>query len=162
MLEHVKHQVEVFFSSSQKDVKISLCLEPQFVLFLLKLRWPKIRKMLPNSEIEALVRLRTLMTTIGSCTQKVMIDKSTVRGCSRRSNFVLIIPLMIIITGRGRNESELSQGSGARARGRGWGGGGYLGKCLLGMCRWPLRAPIPFLSIFWPIIDPILVTFWKM
>ena len=123
MLEHVKHQVEVFFSSSQKDVKISLCLEPQFVLFLLKLRWPKIRKMLPNSEIEALVRLRTLMSTIGSCTQKVMIDKSTVRGCSRRSNFVLIIPLMIIITGRGRNESELSQGSGARARGRGWGGG---------------------------------------
>ena len=99
--------------------------------------------MLPKSEIEALVRLRTLTSTIGSCTQKVMIDKSTVRGCSRRSNFVLIIPLMIIITGRGRNESELSQGSGARARGRGW---GYLGKCLLGMCRWPLRAPTPFLS----------------
>ena len=23
------------------------------------------------------------------------------------------------------------------------GGGGYLGKFLLGMCRWPLRAPTP-------------------
>ena len=59
-------------------------------------------------------RLRTLTSTIGSCTQKVMIDKSTVRGCSRRSNFVLIIPLVIKITGRGGNESELSQGSGVR------------------------------------------------
>ena len=27
------------------------------------------------------------------------------------------------------------------------------------MCRWPLRAPTPLLSILWPIIDPILVTF---
>ena len=91
--------------------------------------------MLPNSEIEArvrfgcsnlilLARLRTLTSTIGSCTQKAMIDKSTVRGYSRRSNFVLIIQLVIIITGRGGNESELSQGSGARARGGTGGGGG--------------------------------------
>ena len=81
--------------------------------------------MLPNSAIEArvrfgcsnlilLARLRTLTSTIGFCTQKAMIDKSTVRGCSRRSNFVLIIPVVIKITGRGGNESELSQGSGAR------------------------------------------------
>ena len=34
---------------------------------------------------------------------------------------------------------------------------GYLGLCLLGMCRWPLRAPTPLQSIFWPIID-IFVT----
>ena len=27
------------------------------------------------------------------------------------------------------------------------------------MCRWPLRAPTPSLSISWPIIDSILVTF---
>ena len=27
--------------------------------------------------------------------------------------------------------------------GGGGGGGGYLGKFLLGMCRWPLRAPTP-------------------
>ena len=127
MLEHVKHQVEVFFSSSQKDVKISLCLEPQFVLILLKLRWPKIRKMLPNSEIEALVRLRTLMSTIGSCTQKVMIDKSTVRGCSRRSNFVLIIPLMR---------------SGARA----WAGKGGGGVCWV--CAAGLSEPLPHFSLF--------------
>ena len=39
------------------------------------------------------------------------------------------------------------------------GGGGL---CLLGICRWPLRAPTPLWSIFLPIIDPILVTFWKM
>ena len=72
------------------------------------------------------------MSTIGSCTQKVMIDKSTVRGCSRRSNFVLIIPLMR---------------SGARAcarKGGGGGGGGGVGgrdvllKILenLGKCIW--------------------------
>ena len=41
-------------------------------------------------------------------------------------------------------------------------GGGYSGKVLLGMCRSPLRAPTPFLSILWPIIDPILVTFGQM
>ena len=28
---------------------------------------------------------------------------------------------------------------------------------LLGMCRWPLRAPTPLYFILWPIIDPILV-----
>ena len=27
--------------------------------------------------------------------------------------------------------------------GGGGGGGGYLGSVLLGMCRWPLRAPAP-------------------
>ena len=27
------------------------------------------------------------------------------------------------------------------------------------MCRWPLRAPAP--SFLWPVIDPILVTFWE-
>ena len=42
----------------------------------------------------------------------------------------------------------------------GGGGGGYLGQFLLGMCRWPLRAPTQ--SILWPIIDPILVTFEEM
>ena len=90
-----------------------------------------------------------------------MIDKSTVRGYSRRSNFVLIIQLVIIITGRGGNESELSQGSGARARGGG-GGGGYLGKCLLGMCRWPLRGPYPIIVYFLANYRPQIVTFWKM
>ena len=89
-----------------------------------------------------------------------MIDKSTVRGYSRRSNFVLIIQLVIIITGRGGNESELSQGSGARARGGG--GGGYLGKCLLGMCRWPLRGPYPIIVYFLANYRPQIVTFWKM
>ena len=34
---------------------------------------------------------------------------------------------------------------------------GVLGLFLLGMCRWPLRAPTPLESILWPIIDPILV-----
>ena len=127
--------------------------------------------MLPNSEIEArvrfgcsnlilLARLRTLTSTIGSCTQKAMIDKSTVRGYSRRSNFVLIIQLVIIITGRGGNESELSQGSGARARGGG--GAGFLGKCLLGMCRWPLRGPYPIIVYFLANYRPQIVTFWKM
>ena len=33
---------------------------------------------------------------------------------------------------------------------------------LLGMCRWPLRAPTPLWSILWPIIDPILVTFGQI
>ena len=37
--------------------------------------------------------------------------------------------------------------------------GAYLGQFLPGMCRWPLRTPTPLLSILWPIIDPILVTF---
>ena len=37
--------------------------------------------------------------------------------------------------------------------------GGVLWLILLGMCRWPLRAPTPLQSILWPIIDPILVTF---
>ena len=37
----------------------------------------------------------------------------------------------------------------------GGGGGGHLGQFLLGMCRWPLRAPTPLQSILWPIIDPI-------
>ena len=125
--------------------------------------------MLPNSEIEArvrfgcsnlilLARLRTLTSTIGSCTQKAMIDKSTVRGYSRRSNFVLIIQLVIIITGRGGNESELSQGSDARARG----GTGYLGKCLLGMCRSPLRGPYPIIVYFLANYRPQIVTFWQM
>ena len=41
---------------------------------------------------------------------------------------------------------------------RGVGGGSYLGQFLLGMCRWPLRAPTPLQSIPWPIIDPISVT----
>ena len=36
---------------------------------------------------------------------------------------------------------------------------GSRGKFLLGMCRWPLRAPTPLYSILWPIIDPISVTF---
>ena len=27
------------------------------------------------------------------------------------------------------------------------------------MCRWALKAPTPFKSILWPVIDPILVTF---
>ena len=40
-------------------------------------------------------------------------------------------------------------------------GGGVL-RLMLGMCCWPLRAPIPLWSILWPTIDPILVTFWKM
>ena len=42
------------------------------------------------------------------------------------------------------------------------GGGGYLAKCLLGMCRWPLRSPTPLQSILWPIIDPILATFGQI
>ena len=42
------------------------------------------------------------------------------------------------------------------------GRGGYLGKFLLGMCCWPLRAPALLSSILWPIIDTILVTFGKM
>ena len=42
------------------------------------------------------------------------------------------------------------------------GAGCYLGKFLLGTCRWPLRAPTPFPSILWPIIGPILVTFGQM
>ena len=37
------------------------------------------------------------------------------------------------------------------------GGGGYLSKFLLGMCRWPFRAPT-----LWPIIDPSLVTFGQI
>ena len=40
------------------------------------------------------------------------------------------------------------------------GGGGVL-RLMLGMCCWPLRAPIPLWSILWPTIDPILVTFGK-
>ena len=117
--------------------------------------------MLPNSEIEArvrfgcsnlilLVRLRTLTSTIGFCMQKVMIDKSAVRGCSRRSNFVLIIPLVIITTGRGGNESKLSQESGARAREPGGGG-----TCLLGMCRWLLRI-VYFLASYRPHLSHFL------
>ena len=42
---------------------------------------------------------------------------------------------------------------------------GYLGQFLLGMCRWPLRAPTPLWSILWPIIlivDPFLVTFGQI
>ena len=42
------------------------------------------------------------------------------------------------------------------------GAGCYLGKFLLGTCRWPLRAPSPFPSILWSIIGPILVTFGQM
>ena len=30
------------------------------------------------------------------------------------------------------------------------------------MCRWPLRAPTPLLSILWPIIEPIKVTFGQI
>ena len=41
-----------------------------------------------------------------------------------------------------------------------WGAGGVLG--LLGVCRWPLRAPTLLYSILWPILDPILVTFWQI
>ena len=67
-----------------------------------------------------------------------MIDKSTIRGCSRRSNFVLIIPLVIIITGRGGNVSELSQGGGARAR-----GGRYLGKEFAGYVPLASLSPYP-------------------
>ena len=37
-----------------------------------------------------------------------------------------------------------------------------LGKFLLGMCHWPLRAPTPLQSILWPIIDTILVTFGQI
>ena len=47
----------------------------------------------------------------------------------------------------------------------GWnvvGGRGYSGKFLLGMCRWLLRALTPLLSILWPIMDPILVTFGQL
>ena len=46
--------------------------------------------------------------------------------------------------------------------GRGGGGGRYLGKYLQGMCRWPLRAPIPLQSILRPIKDPILGTFGQI
>ena len=42
------------------------------------------------------------------------------------------------------------------------GGGRYLAIILLGMCRWPLRAPTPLYFILWPIIDPILVTFGQI
>ena len=41
-------------------------------------------------------------------------------------------------------------------------GEGLLGSILLGMCRWPLRAPTLLYSILWSIIDPILVTFGQM
>ena len=42
-------------------------------------------------------------------------------------------------------------------------GGGVLGL----MCRWvcaagPLEPLLHYSLFFWPIIDPILVTFWKM
>ena len=40
--------------------------------------------------------------------------------------------------------------------------GGHLGKFLLGMCRWSLRAPIPLQSILWPFVDPILVSFGQI
>ena len=40
--------------------------------------------------------------------------------------------------------------------------GGYLGQCLLGMCRWPVRAPTPLSSMMWPIRGAILVTFRKI
>ena len=33
---------------------------------------------------------------------------------------------------------------------------------LLGMCRWPLRAPTPLKSILLQTIDPILVSFEQM
>ena len=44
-------------------------------------------------------------------------------------------------------------GTWSEGEGGGW-GGVYLGQFLLGMCRWPLRAPTPSQSILWPIIDP--------
>ena len=40
---------------------------------------------------------------------------------------------------------------------KGWGRG-----FLLGMCRWHLRAPTPIMTILWPIVDPIFVTFGQI
>ena len=43
-----------------------------------------------------------------------------------------------------------------------WEGWGYFGKYLLGMCRWHLRAPTPIMTILWPTVDPILVTYGQI
>ena len=42
------------------------------------------------------------------------------------------------------------------------GGGGILGLMLAGYLRLASQSPYPIIVYFWPIIDPILVTFWKM
>ena len=40
--------------------------------------------------------------------------------------------------------------------------GSYLGQFLLGMCRWPLRAPTSLKSILRPVIDSTFVAFGKI
>ena len=39
--------------------------------------------------------------------------------------------------------------------------GGYLGSVLLGMCRWPLRAPAPIIVYFVASYRPHLSHFWE-